>query len=120
MNLNHKTVKELSKQITEARIKIRDARDTLPLDKLIINLNLLVKSKSKNLVDYSELESDIRWLKKYYKEHSWNDVTRWLTNIDSSIREVFSCYIDAIKALNNSKKDNKKDTELLDKKEIVG
>ena len=55
-----------------------------------------MKSKSK-IVNYDELKSDMEWLKEYYEEESWSDVTRWLTNIDSTLREIFSQYIEAIK-----------------------
>jgi len=41
----------------------------------------------------------MKWLKEYYKEESWNDVTRWLTNIDSTLRETFSCYMEALKEI---------------------
>jgi len=54
----------------------------------------LVKSKSK-IADYDELKSDIEWLKEYYEEESWNDAARWLTNIDSTLRETFSQYMDS-------------------------
>ncbi|MBC8495684.1 hypothetical protein H8D36_06025, partial [archaeon] len=44
-----------------------------------------------------ELRSDIEWLKEYYEEESWNDTARWITNIDSTLRETFSAYMDKIK-----------------------
>jgi hypothetical protein len=70
--------------------------NTLLLDEVIYKLDELVKSKSK-IADYDELKSDMEWLKEYYDEESWNDVTRWLTNIDSTLRETFSHYMEALK-----------------------
>ena len=103
MKFNYPTVKELSQLLTEARIKIRDTKhsgyvDTELLDDVIEKLHELVSSKSK-LADFDELKSDIEWLEEYYKEKSWNDTTRWLTNIDSTLRETFSCYMDKIKKI---------------------
>ncbi|QOP45883.1 hypothetical protein [Sulfurimonas paralvinellae] len=73
--------------------------NTLLLDEVIHKLDELVKSKSK-IADYDELKSDIEWLKEYYEEESWSDVTRWLTNIDSTLRETFSQYMEILKGLN--------------------
>lgn len=69
--------------------------NTQLLDEVIGKLEELIKSKSK-IVDYDELKSDMEWLKEYYAKESWNDVTRWLTNIDSTLRETFSCYMEAL------------------------
>jgi hypothetical protein len=63
---------------------------------MICKLDELVKSKSK-IADFDELKSDMEWLKEYYEEGSWSDVTRWLSNIDSTLRETFSQYMDAVK-----------------------
>ena len=73
--------------------------NTLLLDEVIRKLDELVTSKSK-IADYDELKSDMEWLKEYYEEESWSDVTRWLTNIDSTLRETFSQYMEALKGLN--------------------
>ena len=101
MKFNYPTVKELTDLMTEARIKIRESRyletvDTELLDEAIEKLDELVSSKSK-LADFDELRSDIEWLKEYYEEESWNDTARWITNIDSTLRETFSAYMDKIK-----------------------
>ena len=101
MKLNYPIVKELCQLVTDARINIRDTRhleivDTKLLDEVIEKLNELVSSKSK-LADFDELESDIEWLEEYYKEKSWSDTTRWLTNIDSTLREAFSYYMEELK-----------------------
>jgi hypothetical protein len=103
MKLNYQTVKELSQLITDARIKIRDTRnletvDTKLLDEVIEKLHELIDSKSK-LADFDELKSDMEWLEEYYEEKAWNDTTRWLTNIDSTLREAFSCYMDKLKKI---------------------
>lgn len=75
--------------------------NTILLNEVIDKLEKLIKSKSK-IADFDELKSDIQWLKKYYRDESWNDVTRWLTNIDSTLRETFSSYMESLKSLSNS------------------
>lgn len=72
--------------------------NTILLDEVIDKLDELVKSKSK-IADYDELKSDMEWLKEYYRDESWSDTTRWLTNIDSTLRETFSCYMEALKEI---------------------
>lgn len=86
-----------------------NASNTRLLDEVIGNLEELVKSKSK-IADYDELKSDMEWLKKYYAEESWNDVTRWLTNIDSTLRETFSSYMVVLTEIRG-----KKDFKIKDK-----
>lgn len=76
--------------------------NTQLLDEVISKLEELVKSKSK-IADYDELKSDMVWLKKYYAEESWSDVTRWLTNIDTTLRETFSCYMESLKEIKTEK-----------------
>ena len=101
MKLNYQTVKELCQLMTDANTEIRATRyldtvDTQSLDEVIEKLDELLASKSK-LADFDELKSDIEWLKEYYEEKSWSDTTRWLTNIDSTLREVFSRYMYELK-----------------------
>lgn len=96
MRLKYAVVIELTQLMTKARINIRDNRDTALLDEVLEKLDALVDSKSK-LADYDELKSDMEWLREYYAKEAWNDVTRWLVNIDSTLRETFSQYIEAIK-----------------------
>lgn len=100
MLLKYEVVKEFSELITQARQEIRSSKNskpiTLSLDKIIEKLDELIDTDSK-LADYTELKSDMEWLNEYYEEQSWNDVTRWLTNIDSTLRETFSMYMDELK-----------------------
>lgn len=85
-----------------------NAPNTILLDDVLDKLNELVSLKSK-IADYDELKSDIESLKEYYEEKSWSDVTRWLTNIDSTLRETFSQYMEAIKEIRGSNDFKKKD-----------
>jgi len=39
----------------------------------------------------------MEWLKEYYEEESWSDVTRWLTNTNCTLRDTFSQYVDVVK-----------------------
>jgi hypothetical protein len=88
----HLTLKDYQYHFTD----FCNTPNTLLLDEVIHKLDELVKSKSK-VADYDELKSDIEWLKEYYEKESWNDVTRWLTNIDSTLRETFSRYVEVVK-----------------------
>jgi len=76
--------------------------NTTTLDHLILKLKELTKSKSK-YIDFDELKSDMEFLQEYYEEQSWSDVTRWLTNIDSTLRETFSHYMEELKNLKKTK-----------------
>lgn len=103
MKLNYQTVKELCQLMTDASTEIRATQrlnevNTTSLDEVIENLNELVDSKSK-LADFYELKSDMGWLEEYYEEKSWSDTTRWLSNIDSTLRETFSSYMDKLKKI---------------------
>jgi chromosome segregation ATPase len=107
MKLNYQTVKELTQLMTDSNKEIRATWhsgniNTESLDKVIERLNELVNSKSK-LADFDELKSDMGWLEEYYKEKSWKDVTRWLSNIDSTLRIAFSDYMDKIKKIGEKK-----------------
>lgn len=114
MVLKYEVVKEFSELITQARQEIRSSKNTKPitlsLDKVIEKLDELVESNSK-LADYTELKSDMEWLNEYYEEQSWNDVTRWLTNIDSTLRETFSRYMDELKKSKEKFNSNKHSKE---------
>ena len=103
MKLNYQTVKELCQLMTDANTEIRATRhlnevNTTALDEVIEKLNELVTSKSK-LADFDELKSDMEWLEEYYEEKSWSDTTRWLSNIDSTLHEAFSSYMDKLKKI---------------------
>jgi len=76
--------------------------NTTILDHLILKLRELTKSKSK-YIDFDELKSDMEFLQEYCEEQSWSDVTRWLTNIDSTLRETFSHYMEELKNLKKTK-----------------
>ena len=76
--------------------------NTTILDHLILKLRELIKSKSK-YIDFDKLKSDMEFLQEYYEEQSWNDTTRWLTNIDSTLRETFSHYMEELKNLKKTK-----------------
>jgi hypothetical protein len=45
----------------------------------------------------------MEFLQEYCEEQSWSDVTRWLTNIDSTLRETFSHYMEELKNLKKTK-----------------
>ena len=106
MKLNYQLIKEMCELQTEARVQImttneNDTPDTNKLDEFIDQLEEMFQSKSKH-ADFDELKSDLEWIEEYYEAKSWNDLTRWLTNIDSSLREFWSNYMD-----NLQNKDNK-------------
>lgn len=65
------------------------------LDELITEIHLLNETNHK-FVQLDEIMSDLEWIELYYEKKEWNNVTRWLTNIDSSLREMWSQYIKQI------------------------
>ena len=101
MKFNYKTMKEISDLVIKTRDDFWKTRyketssSELMLDNVIELLEELVNSKSK-LVDFDTLKSDIEFLKEYYKKKSWGDVIRWLSNINSELRDSFSKYMDEI------------------------
>jgi len=95
--IKHLTLKDYQYHLND----FSNTPNTLLLDDVIQKLDELVKSKSK-IADFDELKSDMEWLKEYYEEESWSDVTRWLTNIDSTLRETFSQYMENLKDVRGS------------------
>jgi len=49
-----------------------------------------------------EVMSDAGWIAEYIRKE-WNNVARWLSNIDNSLREMWSQYIKQI--IENKKKE---------------
>ena len=66
----------------------------------------LLQSKSKYL-EKDELESDLDWIEHYIKNKRYSSVSRWMSNIESTIHDVFNKYMEELKALPNFKKSNK-------------
>lgn len=103
MRINYELIKELCQMQVTAREQIMTTKlknptnpDTDELDVFIDKLEDMFTSKSKK-ADFEELKGDLEYIKEYVEEKSWSDVTRWLTNIDSSLREFWSNYMDALK-----------------------
>lgn len=96
MKLNKNSIKELSDNIEKTRVAIRKNRDITNLDALISDLKTLISCNSEKM-DFSELQSDIEFLKEYHEEKSWNDVTRWLSNINSTMHNIYYDYIAKIR-----------------------
>lgn len=102
MKITYKLIDELCKMQATARVSIMATRsngygpDTSLLDEFIEKLQALLQSQPQT-ADISELRSDLEFIIEYYKEKSWRDVTRWLTNIDSTLREIWQGYIKACK-----------------------
>jgi len=88
----HLTLKDYDYQFTN----FCNIPNTILLDEVIFKLDKLVKSKSK-IANFDELTSDLEWLKEYYRDESWNDVRRWLSNIDGTLRDTFSQYMEDLK-----------------------
>lgn len=114
MKFNYPTLKEFYQLMTDTNTQIRTTRhlgkvDTTLLDEVIEKLDELIDSKPK-LADFDELKSDIEWLKEYYEEKSWNDATRWLTNIEGTLRDVFSCYMEELKKVRGKYNNTKSST----------
>lgn len=66
------------------------------LDAFIDEIHKISKSSSAYL-DSNEVQSDLEWIIEYYEKKEWLNVTRWLSNIDGSLREMWSDYMDKLK-----------------------
>jgi len=66
----------------------------------------LLQSKSKYL-EKEELKSDLDWIEHYIKNKRYSSVSRWMSNIENTIYDVFNLYMEELKALPNFKKSNK-------------
>lgn len=92
MRLNKESIKSLEQSIEFTIVSIRRNDDIRNLDKVIADLKLLI-NENQNKTDFSELKSDIEFLQEYYKEGSCGDVTRWLSNINSTVRCIYHDYL---------------------------
>jgi hypothetical protein len=96
MKLDKESIKALEKNIEFTRVSIRQNGDITNLDKVIADLKSLIND-NQNKADFSELKSDMEFLQEYYKEGSWKDVTRWLSNINSTMRNIYYDYLAKIR-----------------------
>lgn len=102
--LNYEHIKELCRRVQSIREQLHKSQDKEileQLDQLIEDIGELEKSTSKYL-EADEVLSDLEWIVEYYEKQEWSNVTRWLSNIDSSLREMWSCYIEKILAKKNA------------------
>jgi hypothetical protein len=96
--LNYEKIKEFYTEAQAIRAELNASQSKEVLDRLdafIDELRELDKSTSKYL-NSDEVMSDIEWIIEYVEKEEWDNVTRWLSNIDSSIREMWSHYIEQI------------------------
>jgi hypothetical protein len=96
--LNYERVKELCIEAQYLRIELNKSQSKEICDRLEIfveELRKLRKSTSKHL-DSDEVMSDIEWILEYTRKGEWDNVARWLSNIDSSLREMWSGYMNSI------------------------
>lgn len=101
MKLNYQMIKDLCLQSSQTRIELTRSQTQVEFDMLelfIAEVEKLDEITSK-FVQLDEVQSDLEWIKLYYEQQKWNCVARWLTNIDSSLREMWSQYIEQIVAL---------------------
>lgn len=101
--LNYEKIKELCSEAQYLRVELNKSQSKeirARLDTFLQELHKLQKSTSKHL-DSDEVISDVAWITQYIKADEWNNVTRWLSNIDSSLREMWSHYMDSINKSKN-------------------
>lgn len=102
--LNYEKIKELCTEAQYLRVELNksQSKETCArLDTFLQELRRLQKSTSKHL-DSDEVMSDVAWITQYIKADEWNNVARWLSNIDSSLREMWSHYMDSINKSKNT------------------
>ena len=96
--LNYTRIKELCDEAQLLRTELNKSQTKAARDRLdgfIENIRKLSKSTSKHL-NTDEIQSDMEWIVEYYQKGEWSNVTRWLSNIDSSLREMWSCYMNSL------------------------
>jgi hypothetical protein len=101
MKLNYQMIKDICLQSMHVRIELTRSQTQAEFDMLelfIAEVEKLNEITSK-FVQLDEVQSDLEWIILYYKQQEWDCVTRWLTNIDSTLREMWSQYIEQIVAL---------------------
>lgn len=101
--LNYEKIKELCTEAQYLRVELNKSQSKemrARLDTFLQELHKLRKSTSKHL-DSDEVMSDVAWITQYIKADEWNNVTRWFSNIDSSLREMWSHYMDSINKSKN-------------------
>lgn len=101
--LNYEKIKELCSEAQYLRVELNKSQSKemrARLENFLQELRKLQKSTSKHL-DSDEVMSDVVWITQYIKADEWNNVTRWLSNIDSSLREMWSHYMDSINKSKN-------------------
>jgi hypothetical protein len=101
MKLNYQMIKDLCLQSTQVRVELTRAQTQVEFDMLELFIAEVEKLEdiTSKFVKLEEVQSDLEWIKQYYEQQEWDCVTRWLTNIDSSLREMWSQYIEQIVAL---------------------
>ena len=91
--LNYARIKELCEEAESLRVELNKSQPKSTRDRLdgfIENIRKLSKSSSKHL------NTDAEWIVEYYQKGEWSNVTRWLSNINSSLREMWSGYMDSL------------------------
>lgn len=70
------------------------------IQKAIELLDQLSNFKSKYIDEEStqELQRDLDWIKKYFKEGNFVSTSRWLSNIQETVNTMYFEYIENIKA----------------------
>lgn len=101
MKLNYQIIKDLCLQSSQTRIELTRSQTQVEFDMLELFIAEVEKLEdiTSKFVKLEEVQSDLEWIKQYYEQQEWDCVTRWLTNIDSSLREMWSQYIEQIVAL---------------------
>jgi hypothetical protein len=101
MKLNYQMIKDLCLQSSQTRIELTRTQTQVEFDMLELFIAEVEKLEdiTSKFVKLEEVQSDLEWIKQYYEQQEWDCVTRWLTNIDSSLREMWSQYIEQIVAL---------------------
>jgi len=101
MKLNYQMIKDLCLQSSQTRIELTRSQTQVEFDMLELFIAEVEKLEdiTSKFVKLEEVQSDLEWIKQYYEQQEWDCVTRWLTNIDSSLREMWSQYIEQIVAL---------------------
>lgn len=92
-------IKELYTEAQEIRSELHKNQSEEVLERLDLFIDEIRKTtkSSSSYLNSDEVQSDLEWIIEYYEKKEWLNVTRWLSNIDGSLRDMWSDYMDKLK-----------------------
>lgn len=101
---NHFSYAVIKELCSEAQLLVLDMgaeQFEIIFERLNIFINKVRTIIQLSSQDYEtdEVASDLEWIEQYYEKNEWVSIVKWLKNLQSSLHEMWSNYIDKIIAL---------------------